>query len=154
MGNFNLTSDSIGHTYSRIKRTKDIISNINPDRIYEFWNLAHTIGAYLIFPSDTIDNKRTINVVRGLHPYIIDRIDFTLECIRLWYLNLESPLYKHLNRYRNFFEIFTDFKQYIDFFLLNDLVSDEDYNIKFLLPFHGFEKQKLYHKIQKNITYI
>jgi hypothetical protein len=40
-------------------------------------------------------------------------------------------------RYKWFFDLFIDFKGYVDFFMLNDLV-DSNYEIKFWLPFQDF----------------
>jgi len=40
-----------------------------------------------------------------------------------------------LSRYREFFALFDNFGGYVDFFLLQDLVEDD--NIKFHLPFDG-----------------
>jgi hypothetical protein len=56
----------------------------------------------------------------------------------LYYENQSSPLYENLKRYQSFFDLFVDFKGYVDFFLLQDLV-DEKYKIQFCLPFESFE---------------
>ncbi|MDX9692153.1 MAG: hypothetical protein RBT45_06820 [Acholeplasmataceae bacterium] len=139
--NLKLSSDSIIHPYHYFKTMQHIITKINPKDIENFHHVGATIGGYIIFPSEKIDNKATINTVRGFHPMIKDRFDFTLECIRRYYIGQNSPLYEHLSRYKNFFDLFIDFKGYVDFFLLNDLV-DEDYNIEFWLPFIDFERTK------------
>ena len=63
-----------------------------------------------------------------------------MECIRRFYNNEQNPLYNVLKEDSNFFELFVDFKGYVDFFYLNDLVS-EDYNsINFYLDFDNFER--------------
>jgi hypothetical protein len=49
-----------------------------------------------------------------------------------------NPLAEVLFRYRDFFELFEDFKGYTDFFLLQDLVSDDASAVEFLLPFADF----------------
>lgn len=64
----------------------------------------------------------------------------TLECIRRHYLHLASPLDEVLGRHRDFFELFGDFRGYVDHFPLNDLVAS-DYgkvtNLKALDDFAG-----------------
>jgi hypothetical protein len=142
IGDFRLSSDSIIHTYSRWKRMINIIKDIDDNEIREFYDLASTIGGYVVFPADIIDRKPTINGIRGMHPLINDRFDLTLECIRLWYLGKGNPLSEHLNRYSNFFNLFESFKGYVDFFLLNDLVDSRYENINFWLPFEGFGHRK------------
>lgn len=72
-----------------------------------------------------------------MHGWIRDRFDLTLECIRRWYVGEDNPLFKDLDRYKSYFELFVNFKGYIDFFLLNDLI-DIDYKVKFWLPFLDF----------------
>lgn len=83
---------------------------------------AYTIGGMLIFPK----HQNSMNQSKGTNRKIADRLDLTLECIRLYYLRKESPLYKTIERDKEFFDLFIDFKGYIDFFLLQDAVS-EDY---------------------------
>ncbi|MDR0197188.1 MAG: hypothetical protein LBI36_03080, partial [Oscillospiraceae bacterium] len=100
----------------------------------------------------------TINGIRGMHPKIRDRFDLTLECIRLWYIGRESPLFEHLDRYGGFFRLFGNFQGYVSFFLLEDLVS-ADGSILFWLPFDGFDQTNPlpatiteYREYMKNIT--
>jgi hypothetical protein len=91
----------------------------------------------MIFPSNQIDRKPTINAARGLFREISDRFDLTLECIRLHYLNMDSPLASTLLRYADFFALFDDFRGYASFFLLDDLVTNHD-GVKFFMPFDDF----------------
>jgi hypothetical protein len=44
----------------------------------------------------------------------------------------------HLKQYQSFFDLFVDFKGYVDFFLLQDLL-DGKYKIQFWLQFESFE---------------
>lgn len=111
----------------------DEITNIDA-----FYDLGSTIGAYIIFPANMIDKQPTMNMIRGTHKKIDDRFDFTLECIRRWYLDIDSPLFKHIDRYRNFFNLFEDFVGYYKFFLLDDLVDEKSGKIRFWLPFKDF----------------
>jgi hypothetical protein len=40
--------------------------------------------------------------------------------------------------YTDFFDLFGDFRGYVDFFLLQDLVTDDYGAVRFLLPFADF----------------
>ena len=84
----------------------------------------YTIGGEIIFPS----GKMGINQSRGFNSYIKDRWDLTLECIRRFYAKEWSPLEKVLSRNVDFFQLFVDFKGYVDFFFLQDCV-DSNYNV-------------------------
>ena len=52
-------------------------------------------------------------------------MDLTLECIRRHYLGQASPLSETLTRYGDFFALFGDFRDYVQFFLVNDLVTND-----------------------------
>ena len=90
---------------------------------------AYTIGGAIIFPK-----SNSINVARG--KVLKDRFDLTLECIRLYYLGKESPLSATLQANKAFFDLFVNFKQYVKFFYLQDLVSDNYSQIKYFNSFH------------------
>jgi hypothetical protein len=136
LGEFSLGSDAIWHTYKNQIRKQWITKQI-PNEVDDFLNDGATIGAYTIFPNKKIDGKYTINQARGINSLIDDRFDLTLECIRLFYQEQESPLYDTLLRYKSFFDLFENFSGYIKFFLLDDLV-DENQKVKFYLPFDNF----------------
>lgn len=89
---------------------------------------ACSIPGYIIFPK----HVRSMNQQKGFNRMIRDRWDLTLECIRRFYSGEPSPLDKVLESDREFYNLFVDFKGYVDFFLLQDCV-DEDYNVKFWL---------------------
>ena len=99
----------------------------------------------------------TINGSRGVNHKIQDRFDLTLECIRRFYLKKNSPLTDTFNRYSSFFNLFQDFKGYVDFFLLQDLVDENYLTIKFWYPFESFDNPPLpknvseYHVYRKNL---
>ena len=138
LGEFFLSSDSIGHTYRHVKKISHIIDQVDPKELDSFFSTCSTIGAYIIFPSKKITNKLTINGARGVNHKIQDRFDLTLECIRRFYLKQSSPLYETLERYSSFLKLFQDFKGYVDFFWLQDLVDENYLTINFWLPFEGF----------------
>ena len=153
LGEFFLSSDSIGHTYSRIQNMSHIINKVPSEEIESFFSLCSTIGGYIIYPSKRVDNQMTINGARGTNGKIKDRFDLTLECIRLHYINEESPLSDTLERYASFFKLFDNFKGYIDFFLLQDLVSQDYLSIKYLIPFNSFENSPLPKGVDEYMIY-
>jgi len=148
LGEFFLSSDAIGLTYSRRSDMAHIVNQIPSSEIDVFFGICSTIGAYIIFPSKKVDNKMTINGSRGINHKIKDRFDLTLECIRRHYSNQDSPLSDTLQRYNDFFSLFQNFQGYVDFFLLQDLVKDDYLSIKFWLPFVGFDNPALPDNIQ------
>lgn len=126
----NLSSDSIVHSYWGKARMSRILIGLD-DEVEKFRKINFTVGGYILFPSNQIDGKWTINQARGCHQKIADRFDLTLECIRLHYLNISNPLDKTLKRYSDFFALFNDFIGYTKFFLLDDLVNTDYSNVKF-----------------------
>ena len=50
-----------------------------------------------------------------------------------------SPLGETLARYSDFFKLFDDFRGYVDFFLLRDLVTDGYQSVKFFMKFDDFK---------------
>lgn len=134
LGAFSLSSDTAINAYTHWVRMKPIIHQV-PDRELEaFRTIMYTIGNMIVFPRNRIDGKPTINQERGVNSQILDRFDLTVECIRRHYLDQVSPLAPTLLRYDAFFALFGDFRNYVTFFLLDDLVAD-DGSVKFFLPF-------------------
>ena len=153
LGEFQLSSDSAIHTFSRWKSMAHIINQVNQDEIESFRRLGYTMGGMIIFPSNKIDGKATINGARGFNSQIRDRIDLTLECIRRYYEKESSPLADVLIRYSDFFELFGNFQGYIDFFLLQDLVADDYGAIKFFMPFNEFKTSAVPTNLDMYINY-
>ena len=153
LGEFVLSSDSIAHTYSNIKNTKNIIKKIDTQELINFVSLCSTIGGYIIFPSERINNQMTINGARGVNKKIRDRFDLTLECIRRYYNEEDSPLNETFKRYKQFFYLFETFQGYVDFFLLQDLVSNDYSSIKYFIPFESFENYPLPNDIEEYQQY-
>ena len=137
-GEFVLASDAIGHTYRDIRSMAHVIDRTPAVQIAQFYRLCSTIGAYTLFPARMIDGKQNINQARGCNSHIRDRFDLTLECIRRHYHGEDSPLSDVLSRYEAFFALFETFKEYVRFFLLDDLVSDDLAQVRFFLPFDDF----------------
>ena len=104
----------------------------------EFDRLGYTMGGMVVFPGNQVDRKPTINAVRGFNRKISDRMDLTLECVRRYYRREDSPLAPALARYAGFFALFEDFRGYVDFFLLQDLVSADYETVRSFMPFDDF----------------
>ena len=151
LGEYFLGSDSITHSYKNHKRKTWLAQQIQ-DEVQELFNEGSTIGAFTLFPNNRIDKQHTINQARGVNSFIDDRFDLTLECLRLFYKGQQNPLYDTFLRYKDFFDLFENFKGYIDFFLLNDLI-DENENIKFYLPFDNFKTRPTFENIEEYLTY-
>lgn len=145
LGKFWLSSDSLIPSYSRVKNKQiaSIVDQVDPAKVESFRNIGYTIGGMLVFPSNQVKRKNTINQARGMNAQIRDRFDLTLECIRRFYLGEDSPLGDTLQRYSEFFNIFDMFSGYVDFFLLQDIVSPNYSEILFSLPFQGFDAPAL-----------
>ena len=121
---FRFGSDSIIASF-RYKKNRALIEQVK-ERVcdyktyYEtFTHKAYTIGGMIIFPK----HQNSMNQFRGVNPLISDRWDLTLECIRRYFKGERSPLYDVIKEDHKFYELFCDFKGYVDFFFLQDCVS-------------------------------
>ena len=130
--NFRFGSDSIRVSFryeklkSFIERVKDEVVDYKTF-IQDYVKISYTIGGFIIFPK----KKGGINQSRGCNPFIRDRFDLTLECIRRYYNREFSPLFNILNDNKDFFDLFVDFRGYVDFFFLQDLVSEDYKSVNF-----------------------
>lgn len=147
---FRFASDSI-ITGFRYKCLKNLIYELRKQipNYFEWQEMrtrhSYTIGGMIIFPK----HKNSINGVRGTNFQIRDRIDLTIECIRRFYENEESPLSWVLKADEKFFNLFVDFKGFVDFFLLQDIVSNDYKSIKFFLDFNDFNFEPLPKNIEE-----
>lgn len=153
LGEFHLASDAITHSYKNTSSLSQVIDQLPEEYVQDLFNSGCTIGAYTLFPMKKIDRKMTINGARGLNHKIKDRFDLTLECIRRHYLGQDNPLKEPLERYGSFFRLFVDFENYVEFFLLQDLVYADYSSIKFHLPFDNFQGSPLPDTASKYRTY-
>lgn len=125
---FRFGSDSIVVSF-RHSKCRDLIAAVRdalPDYrqfAEDFVHRTYTIGGSIIFPTHT----NSMNQRKGCHPLIGDRWDLTLECIRRYYSNDDSPLYPTIQADKAFYDLFVDFKGYVDYFYLQDCVT-EDYS--------------------------
>lgn len=135
VGEFFLASDAVIPSFRKVPEIK---ATIPEAEIEAFNTLGYTIGGMMVFPGNRINGRMTINGARGCHPRIRDRFDLTLECIRRHYLGEASPLSEPLSRYSDFFMLFADFRGYVDFFLLQDLVIGNGCEVRISKPYDNF----------------
>ena len=121
-------SDSITATFrnGRNKQFEEFKKSIPnyPEFEKDVLSKLYTIGGAIIFPQ----TPWSMNRARGCHPRICDRWDFTLECIRRYYAGESSPLDRSLSESQQFFNLFMSFKEFVNFFWLQDCI-DEQYNV-------------------------
>jgi len=143
LGKFSLASDTVIPTFARRTRLATIIERISPEEREVFHRIGYTIGGMMVFPAERILGKMTINGARGFHPRINDRFDLTVECIRRHYCGKPSPLSDVLARYATFFALFEDFRGFVEFFLLQDIVNATCSAVEMFTPFHDFASSPL-----------
>jgi hypothetical protein len=135
VGEFWLSSDAVIPTFKWVAHIKSFIPQVE---LEAFNATGYTIGGMMIFPSNPINGKWTINQARGCTKAIGDRFDLTVECIRRHYIGASSPMSEVLARYADFFDLFVDFRGYVQFFLLQDLVTEDFGAVKISPPFDDF----------------
>jgi len=135
-----LSSDTIANSHR--KRLSRFYNAMPTGENEKFHKLGYTIGGSLVFPGNRVTGHQTINQRRGTHRLIEDRIDLTLDCIRRHYGKQESPLSATLALYDDFFALFDCFEGYVDFFLLQDLITPHS-EVAFFLPFRDFRPSPL-----------
>ena len=128
---FRFASDSIivSFRYEKYRFMMDQVKEVVRDfRTYfeDYLRKSYTIGGSIIFPK----HQNSINQQRGTNIYIADRWDLTLECIRRFYLEENSPLNDVLLKDKEFFDLFGNFKGYVDYFLLQDSVTKDYSRVK------------------------
>lgn len=123
---FRFGSDSIivGFRYQKYKyMIEQVMEKVGDYKKYyeDLIRRSYSIGGTIIFPK----HPMSMNQNKGTNTKISDRWDLTLECIRRYYLGEQSPLYETIDRDRSFFELFVDFKGYVDYFFLQDAIEDD-----------------------------
>lgn len=152
-GEFLLSSDTVLRTFVKHKKMQHIIAQVPEPEREEALRRGYTMGGMILFPANRVDGKQTINQARGMNAKIQDRFDLTLECIRRYYTGGVGPLAHDLARYEDFFALFDDFRGYVDFFLLQDLVTADYSAIRFWAPFRDFATSPLPADIDAYRTY-
>jgi len=139
LGEFYLSSDRAITSFWKRKSFEHITSNFTLDDLKEYDRLLDTIGGIVIWPSNRVGARQTINGARGFNRMISDRLDLTIECIRLFYDGEQSPLFETFKLYEDFFNLFENFEGFITFFLLQDAVASDFSKVKIANPFDNFK---------------
>ena len=152
---FYFSSDSIivGLRYQKYKHIiEQVKERVGDYKSYyeELIRKSYTIGGMIIFPI----HPNSINQRKGCNQYISDRWDLTMECIRRFYLGEDSPLYTVLLSDKDFFDLFVDFKGYVDFFLLQDCVSSDYAKVDIWCGDTNFKKSGLPETVDDYFTFI
>lgn len=109
----------------------------DPKQYYEdYIHKSYTVGGEIIFPK----RLGSINQNRGCNKLIRDRFDLTLECIRRYYNDEWSPLSIVLQQDKAFFDLFKTFEQYVTYFFLDDLVTDDCKAVTLWIDNDNFKK--------------
>ena len=154
--NFDFGSDSIIVELRYPQRNKKILDEVNKkvediEAFYEdLERRSYSIGGMIIFPK----HNQSINQKRGTNSLISDRWDLTLECIRRYYAGESSPLSQVIESDKAFFDLFVDFKGYVDFFFLQDCVSEDYSTVDIWCGDTSFEKGGLPETIEDYFEFI
>lgn len=142
-----------GEVQGFLEATEILLKQAGRGSIHDVGWRLYDMGGMVLFPGHQVSRRWTINQAKGCSRFTIgDRLDLTLECVRLYYELLDArggrvddfpdgyysinPLGAVLHRYRSFFKLFGSFEGYVDFWLLNDLVVEDGGGLRvdFLLP--------------------
>lgn len=153
LGEFFLGSDAVIPTFRKESRLSQVLGAIPAAEQESFLRVGYTIGGMMVFTAERVGRKMTINGARGFHPRIKDRFDLTVECIRRHYRREPSPLGAVLQRYDAFFGLFSDFRGYVEFFLLQDLVAEDCSFVKFFCAFKDFSTSPVPQDLEGYLAY-
>ena len=152
---FRFGSDSIITSF-RYRRQRALLERVAESMddyrgfVEDFLRKTYTIGGEIIFPKHT----RSINQARGVNSLICDRFDLTLECIRRYYACVSSPLYEVLCGDGRFLDLFGDFRGYVEFFLLQDLVSDDYSAVRFWDGWKDFSDNPIPQTVEEYLEFL
>ena len=77
-----------------------------------------------------------------------------MECIRRYYAGDESPLTDVIDRDRAFYDLFVDFKGFVDFFLLQDCVSEDYQKVSIWEGKGDFSEDGLPQTVERYMTFV
>lgn len=106
------------------ERIADIVRQVSREELNDIDTLTYQMCAMQLFPRNGPGEARgqSMDQERGASGFIVDRLDPTLECIRLCYqVKAEpgsvavNPLADAINRWSEFFDLFGDFHGYTEF---------------------------------------
>lgn len=149
-------SDAITNSYARWTRPKalaEAVASLNAEQGARYLNRPYTAASAMIWPVRSKD-RPTINQARGTRSKIADRMDLTLECIRRHYIDgSASPLSDVLEAYGDFFALFEDFREFVDFFHFQDLVTENYESVNFYIPLEDFTRAGTPRNLEEYISY-
>ena len=131
-------SDAITHSYTKWGSPKALAaakSALSEAQRRRYLSPPYTIASSTIWPVRTKDLP-TINTARGFGStgrVLRDRIDLTLECVRLHYRQATNTLTPVLTAYNDFFSLFGDFTEFVEFFHFQDLVTSDFTRVRSLI---------------------
>lgn len=152
---FRFGSDSIivSFRYEKYRHMLDEVKKAVPDYkafVEDYLHKSYTIGGMMIFPK----HAGSINQARGTNKKICDRWDLTLECIRRYYAGEGSPIFATLLRDKAFFDLFVDFKGFVDYFFLQDCVSNDYGAVHFWIGNGDFNEDPLPKSVDEYLLWI
>ena len=150
---FSSDSIAVGFRYERCRQLIESVESSMTDYhgfVEDFMRKAYTIGGSIIFPR----HRNSINQIKGTNRSISDRWDLTLECIRRFYAGEESPISWCLEQDRDFFDLFVDFRGYVDFFFLQDCVTEDYSEVILWLGNEPFEEDPLPRSVDAYLSWI
>ena len=153
--NFEFSSDSIIvelRYYRNIPIFEKVKERVGDYQKYyeDLIRKSYTIGGMMIFPK----HPGSINQAKGTNAKLRDRWDLTLECIRRYYHGENSPIHQTLLRDKEFFDLFVDFRGYVDYFFLQDCVSNDYSAVNFWLGNGDFEADPLPQSVEEYLHWI
>ena len=77
-----------------------------------------------------------------------------MECLRRYYNGQTSPLYDTIKADCKFYDLFVDFKGYVDFFFLQDAVTDDYSKVIIWCGEGSFQESGLPKTIDEYFTFI
>ena len=77
-----------------------------------------------------------------------------MECIRRHYAGEESPLSKAMDSDREFFDLFLDFRGYVDYFFLQDCVTEDYCEVRFWIGDGDFTKNALPESVDEYLLWL
>jgi transcriptional regulator with XRE-family HTH domain len=127
---------------------------LTDDQRQRYFNPPFTVGSAMIWPLK-MGPPMSLNRARGWKwQKIADRMDLTLESIRRYYAGRqESPLLENLAHYSEFFDLFDGFREFVDFFHFQDLVTSDYSEVRFFLPCEDFTRAATPRSVEEYVAY-
>ena len=152
---FYFSNDSITASFRHydnitfLEKVKEAVGDYH-QYVESYLHKLYQIGGAVIFPSAV----GGINQTRGCRRDIRDRWDLTLECIRRYYNGEDCPLKGVLDKNKAFFDLFVDFKGYVDFFFFQDCVDETYSKVKLWLDTDLFITRPIPNTVESYLDFI